>query len=117
MSPILANVVLHELDLKVEELRQRLEQGRKKRRNPLHRMLSARKQRLHRRGAAGTKAYRDLVNQIRSIPAVEVNDPTFIRVRYLRYADDWLIGVCGPHALAEHIKEESPTRLAAHPVA
>ena len=39
-------------------------------------------------------------------PAVEVNDPNFIRIKYSRYADDWLIGICGPRTLAEHIKEE-----------
>jgi hypothetical protein len=37
---------------------------------------------------------------------VEVNDPNFIRIKYLRYADDWLVGVCGPRTLAEQIKEE-----------
>jgi Type II intron maturase/Reverse transcriptase (RNA-dependent DNA polymerase) len=46
------------------------------------------------------------VKQIRSIPAVEVNDPNFIRIKYLRYADDWLIGICGPRTLAEQVKEE-----------
>src|SRR5439155_1399684 len=32
--------------------------------------------------------------------------PNFIRIKYLRYADDWLIGICGPRTLAEQIKEE-----------
>ncbi len=113
-SPILANVLLHELDWKVEELRQRLEQGKKKRRNPLHRRLSARKCALRKRGQTGTREFRDLIKQIRSIPAVEVNDPDFIRIKYLRYADDWIIGVCGPHVLAEQIKEELTTFLADH---
>jgi group II intron reverse transcriptase/maturase len=111
-SPILANVLLHELDLKVEELRQRLERGKKKRRNPLHRRLSARKQTLCKRGKTGTRQFRDLVKLIRSIPAVEVNDPDFIRIKYLRYADDWIIGLCGPYALAEQIKEELKQFLA-----
>jgi hypothetical protein len=35
-----------------------------------------------------------------------VNDPNFIRIKYLRYADDWLVGICGPRSLAEQVKEE-----------
>jgi group II intron reverse transcriptase/maturase len=111
ISPILSNIYLHELDTKVEELRQTLEKGKKKHRNPLHRKLSARKQRLVRRGQTDTKEYRTLVKQIRQLPAVEVNDPNFIRIKYLRYADDWLIGISGPHALAEHIKATLATFL------
>lgn len=114
VSPIMANVYLHELDAKVEEIRQRLEQGTKKHRNPLHRRLSARKQYLARHGQTQTKEFRDLVRQIRSIPAVEVNDATFIRIKYLRYADDWLIAISGPHSLAEQIKEEVKTFLSDH---
>jgi len=43
-SPILANVYLHELDEKAEEIRVRWERGgKRKHRNPLHRKLSAQK--------------------------------------------------------------------------
>jgi group II intron reverse transcriptase/maturase len=110
-SPILANVYLHELDEKVEEIRIRLERGKKKRPNPLWRKLSEQKKRLAKKGEAKTKAFRELVRQIRSIPSVEVNDPHFVRTKYARYADDWLVGICGPRALAEQIKEELKTFL------
>ena len=35
-----------------------------------------------------------------------VNDPDYIRIKYLRYADDWVVGICGSQALAEDIKRE-----------
>src|SRR5207248_10222886 len=89
-SPILANVYLHELDEKIEEIRQRLTSGKKKRPNPLHKQLSAQKQLLAKRNRADTKECRDLIRQIRSIPAVDVCDPNFNRVKYIRYADDWV---------------------------
>jgi group II intron reverse transcriptase/maturase len=114
VSPILANVYLHELDEKVEEIRQRLEKGKKKRPNPPYKKLLARKQRLARQGKANTREFRKLVNQIRTMPSVEVCDPDFIRVKYIRYCDDWVIGVCGPHSLTEQIKEEVKTFLAEH---
>ena len=92
-SPILANVYLHELDEKVEEMSRQVERGgKRKQRNLLHKKLSERKLRLVKKGATHTKEFRELVRQIRSIPAVEVNDPNFIRLKYLRYADDWLAG-------------------------
>ena len=114
VSPILANVYLHELDIKIEELRQWLETGKKKRVNPLHRRLSARRQALQKAKKTGTREYHDLVKQIQNMPSVEVNDPKFIRIRYLRYADDWIVGVCGPRHLAEQIKGELATFLATH---
>jgi len=105
-SPILANVYLHELDEKAEEIRRRMEQGKKKRPNRLYTKLSRQKLRLVKEGATHTKEFRELIQRIRSIPAVEVNDPNFIRIKYLRYADDWLVGICGPRSLAEQVKEE-----------
>ena len=111
-SPILANVYLHELDEKMEEIRKRMERGgARKHPNPLWRKLSAQKLRLAKKGATRTKEFKALVRQIRSIPAVEVNDPNFIRIKYLRYADDWLVGICGPRTLAEQVKEELKTFL------
>jgi hypothetical protein len=43
-----------------------------------------------------------------------VNDPNFIRIKYIRYADDWLIGIGGPRALAQHVKEEISGFLKEH---
>ena len=105
-SPILVNVYLHELDEKAEEIRKRMEQGKKKRPNRLYTKLSRQKLCLVKEGATHTKAFRELIQRIRSTPAVEMNDPNFIRIKYLRYADDWLVGICGPRSLAEQVKEE-----------
>jgi group II intron reverse transcriptase/maturase len=114
-SPILANIYLHELDEKVQEIRLRLEQGGKQKQvNPEYRKLAAQKARLVQKGATRTKAFRELVRKIRSTPTVVVDDPTFIRIKYVRYADDWLIGIAGPRRLAEQVKEELTTFLSHH---
>jgi len=111
-SPILANIYLHELDEKVQEIQARENRGgRQKPMNPLYRRLQSQKQRLVKEGATRTKTFRALVKQIRSIPSGVVNDPHFIRVKYIRYADDWIIGIAGPHKLAVQIKEELATFL------
>jgi len=111
-SPILANVYLHDLDEKVEEMCKQVERGgKRKQRNPLYHKLSEQKLRLVKKGATRTKEFREVIRQIRSMPAVDVDDPNFIRLKFLRYADDWLVGICGPRRLAEHVKEELKTFL------
>jgi Reverse transcriptase (RNA-dependent DNA polymerase)/Type II intron maturase len=91
-----------------------LERGKKKRANPVYHNLVERKRRLEKKGGRNTKDHRELVKQMRSMPSVLVNDPNFIRIKYLRYADDWLIGICGPRTLAEQVKEELKTFLREH---
>jgi group II intron reverse transcriptase/maturase len=114
VSPILANVYLHELDEFVEKLRAEREKGQGKRDNPIYLRLSLKKSRMVKRKATQTPAFKEVVKQMRATPSKMVNDPDFIRIKYLRYADDWLIGVCGSHALAEEIKQKVKDFLAQH---
>src|SRR5260221_7135394 len=105
VSPILANVYLHELDEYVEQLQKELEKGELRRPNPEYRRLQKRRQYLAKIGKIDTGEYRELGVQMRKLPSLDTHDPNFVRVKYARYADDWLIGVTGPHQLAEEIKE------------
>ncbi len=111
VSPILANVYLHELDDYIEELKTTYEKGTRKRDNPDWVRLIREKNRLLARGATKTKAFRTIMKQIRATPSKMVDDPAYGRMNYLRYADDWLIGLCGSHATAEEIKEQVKTFL------
>lgn len=106
VSPILANIYLHELDEFVEGLRARRERGKTKARNPLYHSLSEKKRVLVKQGRTKTREFKELTAQIRALPSKVVNDPQYIRLRYLRYADDWIIGLCGSQKLAEEIKQE-----------
>ena len=106
ISPLLSNAYLQELDEFVEEIQMRREKGKKKRRNTPYHNLSERKGRMVKQGKTKTKEFRAIVQQMRTLPTVVVNDPAFIRVKYLRYADDWIVGVSGSQALAEEIKQE-----------
>jgi group II intron reverse transcriptase/maturase len=113
-SPILANVYLHELDTFIEEIHTDLEKGQKKHPDPVYQRLSNRKAYLAAQGKTGTKEFKELVKQMRATSSALVNDPNFIRVKYLRYADDWLVGVSGSHALAEEIKQKIKAFLRDH---
>ncbi|WP_216369009.1 reverse transcriptase/maturase family protein, partial [Dictyobacter arantiisoli] len=114
ISPILANVYLHELDEYIEEVKKIQEKGTKKRDNPAYTHLIREKNRLAAQGATKTKAFKAIMKQIRATPSKMVNDPTFCRIKYLRYADDWLIGLCGSRATAEEVKELVKTFLHDH---
>jgi group II intron reverse transcriptase/maturase len=105
VSPILANAYLHELDEFIEGLQEELEKGEEKHRDPTYQRLSKKKARMATKGETRTKEFRAIVKLMRTLPSRQVQDPEYIRIRYLRYADDWLVGVNGSHALAEEIKE------------
>jgi group II intron reverse transcriptase/maturase len=114
ISPILANVYLHELDEFVEGLRKRKEKGEKKRRDPNYLKLLQRKSCMVGKGETKTKAFKQLIQKINIQPSKRVDDPEFIRIKYLRYADDWVVGICGSRVLAEEIKQEIKTFLHDH---
>ncbi len=106
VSPILANVYLHELDEYVEQLQHELEKGELRRPNPEYRSLQKRRHYLAKTGKINTEEYRELGVQMRKLPSLDPKDPNFVRVHYVRYADDWVVGVTGPKRLAEEIKEK-----------
>lgn len=104
VSPILANIYLHELDLFVEGLRSNLETEKARQPNPVYRRLQRQKGVAEKKGDITTVAL--LAQKMRDIPSFDAHDPAFARVRYLRYADDWIIGLVGSNALAIQLKEQ-----------
>jgi len=104
-SPILANIYLHELDGYVEQMRKELEKGELRRPNPHYRALQKRRQYLAKAGRTRTEEYRELGVQMRKLPSLDNCDPNFVRLKYVRYADDWMVGIIGSNQLAEEVKE------------
>jgi group II intron reverse transcriptase/maturase len=111
LSPILANAYLHELDEFVEGLQAKREKGKRKQRNPPYQRLSHQKSRMVKHGETKTKEFQRISQLMRTMPTLQVDDPGFIRIKYLRYADDWIVGIWGNRALAEQIKQEIKTFL------
>jgi len=104
LSPLLANVFLDKLDKYVEQLKKEYEKGEAKKANRSYRALATRKEKLVQQELTKTKEFRDVVRQMRDMPSLDPSDENFIRIKYVRYADDWLIGVIGPKRVAEEIK-------------
>jgi len=114
VSPILANIYLHELDEFIEQLKKEFEKGEKRRPNPAYRSLQSKRLYLAKTGRQKTREYERLGVQMRKLPSLDPNDPNFTRIRYVRYADDWVIGIIGSHKLAKEIKERVRQFLKSH---
>lgn len=103
LSPLLANIYLNELDKFVGGLEAEYERGTDRRPNPEYQKLDAR-----RRRAITSRQIEDAVawkKAMKQIPTTDVMDSNFVRVRYVRYADDWCVFIIGSKALAMEIKD------------
>ena len=103
VSPLLSNIYLHKLDEFVErELIPQHTRGNSRKVNREYSRLARRRQDARRRGdRAGA---RELARQMRTVPYGDPMDPGYRRLKYIRYADDHILGFIGPKAEAEQIK-------------
>jgi group II intron reverse transcriptase/maturase len=105
ISPILSNLYLDRLDRYVEdELLPRYNRGTERRLNSAYNKVSGRAKYL---AKTGRKAEAARLRKLRrTLPSIDPDDPGYRRLRYLRYADDFLLGFCGPREEAEDIKRQ-----------
>ena len=110
VSPILANVYLDRLDQFVENvLIPAHTRGTKRRRNPAWDAL--RRQMVRQRDQGNHAEALQLRKQMQQLPSVDPQDPGYRRLRYVRYADDFVLGFSGPKAEATQVKEALATFL------
>ncbi|MGC0373036.1 reverse transcriptase domain-containing protein [Streptomyces sp. SAI-229] len=103
-SPVLSNIYLHKLDEFVETvLIPEYTRGKRRARNPAYLELQNLLAKARRRGDRAQA--RALRQRMVSLPSSDPNDPAYRRLRYIRYADDHLLGFTGPKAEAEQIKQ------------
>ena len=104
ISPILSNIYLDRLDKFVENvLIPAHTRGTRRSVNPAWVRLQNRAK-YHRKKGHHHKA-RQLRQQMRHLPSRDPYDAGFRRLRYTRYADDFLLGFIGPKTEAEQIRE------------
>ncbi|GAA1240566.1 hypothetical protein GCM10009665_34290 [Kitasatospora nipponensis] len=102
-SPILSNIYLHKLDEFVEKaLIPEYTRGECRARNPAYLELQNLLAKARRRGDRAQA--RTLRQRVTGLPSADPNDPSYRRLRYIRYADDHLLGFTGPKVEAEQIK-------------
>src|SRR6266568_1634338 len=105
LSPLLANIYLDRLDTYVEQqLIPENTRGEERRRNGAYQSVSNKAYRARR---AGRTEEAKLLRQLQQhLPSLDPNDPEFRRLKYVRYADDFLLGFIGPKQEAEGIKQK-----------
>ncbi len=111
VSPILANIYLHELDRKVGELKMEFDRPAPRNKTVEYSRLAKRRQTLQKKieKASGEERkalmveYRQVCQQKLHTPARLPEDKKLV---YCRYADDFLIGISGSREDCEQIKQE-----------
>jgi len=121
VSPILANIYLHELDEYMEKLRQEFDQGKKRNssrewHNVTFYLRYYRKRLEALQGDTSPDAgimerYRQKIRELsakqKRLPASDPLDPTYRRLFYVRYADDYLILKCCSNEAKEPLRAVS----------
>lgn len=111
LSPLLSNIVLHELDKYMAKLEQSFRKGTKRERNKEYDKIHSKIQYLTIHHNDRKEEIKELVKQRRELKSSNPMDPNFKRLMYLRYADDFVVLVTGSHHDAIHIKSQIKRQL------
>jgi group II intron reverse transcriptase/maturase len=115
ISPTLANIYLDKFDKYVKEYILTFDRGKERKQSPESRKIEKRKQVLVRKLEKEkdvekrkelVMAIKETVKQRNSIPSGNEMDGNYRRLKYVRYADDWLAGVIGSKEDCKRIKED-----------
>lgn len=101
LSPLLANIVLHELDLYLtKELLPENNKGRRRRTNPEYNKIA------YTRHPLNNPIEDKAIALVRITPRMDTMDPGYRRSMYIRYADDFVILFEGPKSEALNIRDK-----------
>lgn len=116
VSPILTNIYYHELDEFVQTLKERFEthqSNRKYLRSKGYKTLEKKISKVHKEMKTHEPHSRERQELAKTLKALRKErlstialKDKIIRLKYVRYADDWMIGVSGDRKLALELKEE-----------
>lgn len=105
ISPLLTNIFLNQLDRYIEnELMPHHTRGEKRTVNPEYAALSRARRQAQKE--ADHELYHSLVKQQRRLPYGKPFDPTYRRLKYVRYGDNTLIGFVGPRSEALELEQQ-----------
>lgn len=103
ISPLLSNIYLHGFDKWVETvLIPEHTRGKRQGANHAYSHVTGLISKARKQGSM--EEVRALIQQRRTLPSVDTHDEDYRRLRYVRYADDFILGFTGPREEAETIK-------------
>ena len=104
ISPLLSNIYLNELDVFVENtLVPAYTKGEERQKSPEYASINSRIFRERKKGNGDEVAR--LLKLRRTLPSRDPFDNDYRRLRFVRYADDFLLGFAGPKKEAEEIRD------------
>jgi group II intron reverse transcriptase/maturase len=118
ISPILSNIYLNELDSYVEEYTSNFNKGDKRKHNLVYHNLASK---INHRKYKNKREWLDLdkgsrterANELKSLykeliklDSKDLFDPNYRRMKYVRYADDFIIGVIASKEETEKVKQD-----------
>lgn len=125
VSPVFANIYLHKLDIFIQKLAEQHNVGKRRPNKEYHRLRGQRDRLRFYRGTDGKTRPRSkseiplhevrrLTKEMKNLPSKDPMDENYRRLTYVRYADDWIIGITGPKTLAEDIRYQIKQVLMDH---
>jgi group II intron reverse transcriptase/maturase len=105
VSPILSNVYLNEFDVFLQREIENFNKGKQRRKNPKYRRLQYKLDK-YKTLPQNKKLVQSVRKEMRKLKSKDSMDPNFNRLYFVRYADDFVIGVAGSHAQATGLKEK-----------
>ena len=104
LSPLLCNIFLHKLDVFMEQLKAEYQKGTKRQRSVenIKKQNQAKYWRMKGYDKTKPQLYRSIIKQLLKTDSIK-RDDSYIRIHYIRYADDFVVGVIGSHTLAKTI--------------
>lgn len=115
VSPILANIYLDKFDKYMKEYTEQFNKGKRRKVGSEYKRLNNKKTRLAKKLASVTdeclraaivKDIKETLARTYETPCIEPMDENYRRIKYVRYADDFLIGVIGTKAECQAIKAD-----------
>ncbi|HEX4205298.1 MAG TPA: reverse transcriptase domain-containing protein [Ktedonobacteraceae bacterium] len=105
VSPILSNILLDKFDKYVETtLTPQYTRGRKRKPNREYRKLHRQMYKLFKKGQK--EAALKIRKRLQKLPSIDPHDSDHRRLKYIRYADDFVLAFTGPKSEAEEIKRQ-----------
>jgi group II intron reverse transcriptase/maturase len=102
LSPLLCNIYLHEMDLYVEDLKKSFDKGKQKRKAKEYRSIQYKLERKN----LDLSEVKSLKVMQRGLKSKDTMHSSFRRLCYIRYADDFVIGIIGSRDECVKIRED-----------
>lgn len=104
ISPMLANIYMNEFDKYILSIKKNFDKGNRSPHSKISRNIEYR---IKKAKLAGNIALiKEIEKERNTIPGSDFNDPSYKNIAYVRYADDFIIGIKGSYAEAKEIKEK-----------